>query len=76
MVVRLYTIEVYDSSIHVAPSMGPRHCLSHESTVSAKLALEKQTSQPSLIMVLLRSDRPAPEETLGAPFAFIDSMIH
>ena len=23
-----------------------------------------------------RSDRPAPEETPGAPFAFKDSMIH
>ena len=34
------------------------------------------TNMVSMYWVGRRSDRPAPEETPGAPFAFKDSMIH
>ena len=43
--------EFHTHALHVAPSCGS-HCLSHELTGSKKLAVEKQTSQPSPVMVL------------------------
>ena len=43
-------------AFHVAPSTDAwAHCLSREVTESAKLALEKQISQPSLVMALCMS---------------------
>ena len=44
--------EVNFRPMYPCSALHGSHCLSREFTGSAKLALEKQTSQPSLVMVL------------------------
>ena len=43
--------QIQTHAVHIVPLHRPR-CLSHDFTWSAKLALEKQTSQLSLVMTL------------------------